>query len=99
MYKVALIENPPADSEDTTSTRVEKIPWRRKWQSTPVFWPGKSHEQRRLEGQSTGSQRVGHDQETKQRQTATNVPESPKNWLAKTDLWSKNDVCKKNDKV
>ena len=46
-----------------------------------------------------GSQRVGHDQETKQQQTATNVPESPKNWLAKTDLWSKNDVCKKNDKV
>ena len=24
---------------------VEKIPWRRKWQSTPVFLPGKSHGQ------------------------------------------------------
>ena len=24
---------------------VEKIPWRRKWQSTPVFLPGKSHRQ------------------------------------------------------
>ena len=23
---------------------VGKIPWRRKWQPTPVFWPGKSHE-------------------------------------------------------
>ena len=25
---------------------VGKIPWRRKWQPTPVFLPGKSHEQR-----------------------------------------------------
>ena len=23
-----------------------KIPWRRKWQPTPVFWPGESHGQR-----------------------------------------------------
>ena len=29
---------------------VRKIPWRRKWQSTPVFLPGKSHEQRNLAG-------------------------------------------------
>ena len=27
---------------------VGKIPWRRKWQSTPVFLPGKSHGQRSL---------------------------------------------------
>ena len=26
--------------------RVRKIPWRRKWQSTPVFRPGESHGQR-----------------------------------------------------
>ena len=32
------------------------IPWRRKWQPTPVFLPGESHEQRSL-----GSQRVGQD--------------------------------------
>ena len=25
---------------------VGKIPWRRKWQPTPVYLPGKSHEQR-----------------------------------------------------
>ena len=31
---------------------VEKIPWRRKWQPTPVFLPGKSHGQRRLTGYS-----------------------------------------------
>ena len=31
---------------------VGKIPWRRKWQPTPVFLPGKSHRQRRLAGYS-----------------------------------------------
>ena len=29
---------------------VRKIPWRRKWQPTPVFLPGKSHRQRILAG-------------------------------------------------
>ena len=31
---------------------VEKIPWRRKWQPTPVFLPGKSHGEMRLTGYS-----------------------------------------------
>ena len=31
---------------------VWKIPWRRKWQSTPVFLPGESHRQRSLVGYS-----------------------------------------------
>ena len=31
---------------------VGKIPWRRKWQPTPVSLPGESHEQRSLEGYS-----------------------------------------------
>ena len=29
---------------------VEKIPWRRAWQCTPIFLLGKSHGQRRLLG-------------------------------------------------
>ena len=29
---------------------VRKIPWRRKWQLTPVFLPGESHGQRSLVG-------------------------------------------------
>ena len=29
-----------------------RFPWRRKWQHTPVFLPGKSHGQRSLEGYS-----------------------------------------------
>ena len=32
---------------------VGKIPWRRKWQPTPVLSPGKSHGQRSLVGYST----------------------------------------------
>ena len=38
---------------------VRKSPWRRKWQPTPGFLPGKSHGQRRLAGssQSMGSQK------------------------------------------
>ena len=28
---------------------ISKIPWRRKWQPTPIFLPGKSHAQRNLE--------------------------------------------------
>jgi len=31
---------------------VRKIPWRRVWQPTPVFLPGKSHGQRSPEGYS-----------------------------------------------
>ena len=31
---------------------VRKIPWRRKWQPTPVFLPGESHEKRNLGGYS-----------------------------------------------
>ena len=34
---------------------VRKIPWRRKWQPTPVFLPGKFHGQRSLAGYSPGS--------------------------------------------
>ena len=31
---------------------VGKIPWRRKWQPTSVFWPGEFHGQRSLAGYS-----------------------------------------------
>ena len=41
--------------------------WRRKWQPTPVFLPGKAHWQRRLAGYSPwGRKKVGHDLATKQ---------------------------------
>ena len=37
--------------------QVGKIPWRRKWQPTPVFFPGKSHGQRSLTGYSPWGRR------------------------------------------
>ena len=36
---------------------VGKILWRRKWQPTPVFLPGKSHEQGGLQGYSPQRQK------------------------------------------
>ena len=50
---------------------VRKILWRRKWQSTPVFLPGKSHGQRRLKGYSY--KRVRHYLATKQQQCCLKV--------------------------
>ena len=48
---------------------VGKIPWRRKWQPTPVFLPGKSYGQRSPVGYSPwGHKSIGHnlsDQTTK----------------------------------
>ena len=45
-----MIKNPPANTGDGFNLWVRKTPWRRKWQSTPVFLLGKSHGQRGLEG-------------------------------------------------
>ena len=45
-----------------TDPWVGKIPWRGKWQSTPVFLPGKSHGQWNLAVYSLwGRQRVVHN--------------------------------------
>ena len=46
---------------------VRKIPWRRKWQPTPVFLPGKSHRQRSLVGYTVhGVTRFRHNLVTEQ---------------------------------
>ena len=46
---------------------VRKIPWRRKWQPTPVFLPGKSHRQRSLAGYTVhGVTRFRHNLVTEQ---------------------------------
>ena len=36
---------------------IRKIPWRRKWQPTPVFLPGESHGRRSLVGYSPQGRR------------------------------------------
>ena len=47
--QVALaVKNPPANAGDLShrfDPCIEKIPWRKKWQPTPVFLPGESHGQ------------------------------------------------------
>ena len=40
-----LIKNPPAMQETGFNPWFGKIPWRRKWQPTPVFLPGEPHGQ------------------------------------------------------
>ena len=46
------------------------MPWRRKWQPTPVFLPGRVHGQKSLAG-PLSHKRVGHDLATKQGLAAT----------------------------
>ena len=47
---------------------VGKIPWRRKWQPTPVLLPGKPQRQMSLAEDSPWGHRVRHDLATKQEQ-------------------------------
>ena len=47
---------------------IGKIPWRRKWQPTPAFLPGKSHGQRTLAGYSPWGHKTRQDLATKQQQ-------------------------------
>ena len=47
---------------DPVRSLGQQDPWRRKWQPTPLFLPGKSLGERTLE--PMGSQRVGYDWET-----------------------------------
>ena len=51
----SVVKNPPANVGDGFSPWVGKIPWRREWQPTVVFLPGKSHGQRSLVGYSPWS--------------------------------------------
>ena len=52
---------------------VGKFPWRRKWQPTPVFMPGKSHGRRSLVGYSPWG-RKGKEPETTERLHFISLP-------------------------
>ena len=51
-----VVKNSPPSAGDGRrygfEPRVRKIPRRRKWQPTPVFFPGESHGQRSVAGYS-----------------------------------------------
>ena len=71
----SVVKNPPTNAGDSgLIPRPGRSPWRRKWQPTPVFLPGKSHGQRSLAGYSLWSRkRVGHDLAAKQQQAPSAV--------------------------
>ena len=46
--------------DHTMDPQVGKIPWRRKWQPTTVFFPGKSHGWRSLVGCSPWGHKESH---------------------------------------
>ena len=63
-----MVKNPPANGGDIMrrgiNPWVEKMPWRRAWQPTPVFLPRESPWTEEPDGlQSIGSLRVGQDNE------------------------------------
>jgi len=51
---VLVVKNPPAKAGDpgdvVSISELERFPWRRAWQPTPVFLPGESYGQRSLAG-------------------------------------------------
>ena len=51
-YWTQTVKNLPAMQETWVQCLVGKIPWRRKWQPTPVFLPGEFHGQKSLAGYS-----------------------------------------------
>ena len=63
----SVVKNLPANAGRPRFNPWVRMPWRRKWQPTLVFLPGKSHAQTSLWGYSPwGCRRVGHDLATKQ---------------------------------
>ena len=47
-----VVKNLPANTRDRFNPWVRKIPWRRKWQPTPIFLPEELRGQRSLAGYS-----------------------------------------------
>ena len=47
-----MVKNPLARQETWFDPWIVKIPWKREWLLTPVFFPGKFHGQRSLAGYS-----------------------------------------------
>ena len=65
------MKNPPAMQETQVDPWVGKIPWRREWQPTPAYLPGKSHEQRSLAGYSP----CNHKESDRTEVTGLSTPE------------------------
>ena len=65
----SVVKNLPANAGDLGSIpELERLPWRRKWQLTPVFLPGEFHEQRSLADVSQWGQKWGRHNLVTQKQ-------------------------------
>ena len=64
------VKNPPPNEGDRFNPWVKKISWRREWQPTPVFLPGKSRGQSTLAPWATvhAVARAEYDLATKRQQ-------------------------------
>ena len=61
-YLAQMVKNRLAMQEKGLDPWVRKIPWKKEWQPTPVFLPGKSHGQRGLVDYCPwGRKRIRHD--------------------------------------
>ena len=92
------VKNLPASGRPGFDPWVGKIPWRRAWQSTPVFLPGESLWTEKPGGlHSMGSQRVGRDWPTKHSTYILAMAESctPKFvcWGSNTDMTLFGHLC------
>ena len=71
------------------NSQIRKIPWKRKWQPTPVFLPGKSYGQRSLVGYSPWSHKESDT--TEQLSMHTNhlvLKNKIQNNLQNKELWT-----------
>ena len=73
----AVVKNPPADAgaagNEGSVPRIG-IPWRRKWQPTPVFLPGKFHGQRSRAGYNPRGGQESEATEDTHTHTHTHTP-------------------------
>ena len=93
-----LVKNLPAVQETWVRSLVGKMPWRRKWQPTPVFLSGASHGQRSLMGYSPRDHKVSDTTErmTEHRASKGGREDSIRHsenssWTTSTWFWS--GVC------
>ena len=95
-----MVKSLPANAGDTNRCGfdpwVRKIPWRRKWQPTPVFLSGKSHGQRNLVGYSPWgckeSDMTEHKRRNRNIAAVKSLPALEGYWETKFYFVSKNDM-------
>ena len=78
-----MVKKLPATQETQVQSLVGKIPWRKKWQLTPVFLPRESLGQRSLASYNPlGHKRIGCDLATKQQILCLSAWQIPSHTMA-----------------